>query len=454
MARQSTQRNPSVVGKSREGMIAAMVQSSFSNDEIMAALEKRFPEYIAADDPRRDPKVKAVYIADLPAFDAKARQRAQEAIRSTRKQDMDKEKDIDGDLAVIGAGQGAMSVDEYDFANLSRFECGVPSLDYIYGQTKFVHVEDHPDSKYETRDSFDFKTRETVRKKFWVKGTWQRGDPMIPDHANGGWVRTREKDGTLRAELDLGSQKIEHGIPESFLSIWAGSPGVGKSRTAIKLGNAVCGMERLRGLPLPKMQPVLYLNGEELNLSKFRQMCGNVDPELFIANTAPMLRLDTVIQDIYTYKPRLVVVDSLQMIAEWKKGRVAQDNVLARLNLLKTEEAAGKPHIVFISQLNKQEEMAGRRELEHMVDFVARVTRYEGRKGTFLFECPRKNRGGETPRGAIYRHTETSIECLSTDVRQGANFYKLVQPTTPVLPIPALNANAAPQRVDHMGAIV
>lgn len=430
MARISTARNRSIVGPKRESKIAAMIQSGLTNEAILAALELEDTKLIKSDDFRRDKKNKKEFRDDLEEFDAIARQRAQEAIRSTRKQHADMDEDIEADMAVIGEGTGAKRVEEYALENLSRFECGVPSLDYIYGQTKFVHTEDHPDSKYEIQDSFDFKTRTPIKLKVWVKGHWRKGDIMVPLIDGGGWHHTRNSDGSLRSDLDAGYQKIEKGIPESFLSIWAGSPGVGKSRLAIALSNAVNAQERKLGLPMKDMRPVLYLNGEAPE-SQFRQWCRSVDPELFIANTATMLRLETLVQDVYTYRPRLVICDSLQMIAEWKKGRSAQDAVLSRLNLLKQEDEAGRPHIVFISQLNKQEEMAGRRELEHMVDFVARVTRYEGRKGIFLFECPRKNRGGETPRGALYRHTDVSIECVSTDIRSASQF-KLVQPMNPV----------------------
>jgi archaellum biogenesis ATPase FlaH len=446
MARTSEKRNRSVVGQSREGKIAAMIVSGRTNEAIMASMEIDYPEIIPNDDPRRDPKQKKLYRPDLPPFDPIARQRTQEAIRSTRKQDSDKELDIDATLAVVSdAGAVAKPVAESDLANLSRTLCGVPALDYIYGSTNFVHVEDHPDSKYENVESWDIRQQKPITLRQWVRGTWKKGDAMIPD-MGGGWLRTREKDGSMRLDIDMTQQKVEHGIPVSFLSIWAGSPGVGKSKTAIALSNSLNQMERKRNLPLKEMRPVLYLNGEELNESKFRLMTGNPDPMLFIARTAPLLRLDAIIEEIYIYRPRVVIVDSLQMIAEWKKGRAAQDAVLVRLNQLKTEEKAGKPHIIFISQLNKQEEMAGRRELEHMVDFVARVTRYEGRTGQFLFECPRKNRGGETPRGAIFRHLPNGIECVSTQRDASkAKFPKLVQPVGPVQPIPALAQNTAPR---------
>jgi predicted ATP-dependent serine protease len=74
---------------------------------------------------------------------------------------------------------------------------------------------------------------------------------------------------------------------------------------------------------------------------------------------------------------------------------------------------AGKPHIILISQLNKQNELKGARELEHLADMVANVTRIPSRKGWFLFNVERKNRGNDTPRHQEFCHTESSVVAVA-----------------------------------------
>lgn len=332
MARKSKEVMRSEVGDSREAKIATMIAVGLKNDAIMAAFE--------TDDPiLKHPKTPEQKID---------RQRTLEAIRSVRTKMTADEQDIEGMLELQGEGD-VKSISSIQLANIARFSSGVPALDYIYGETEFIHL-----------------------------------------------------DGKLRGQK---TGKVEKGLPESFLSIWAGAPGVGKSRLAI------AGTKSMNKLG----HKVLYCNGEA-EQSQFRGWCGaDVDEKLFLVRSAESLRLDTVVMDAYKYKPRVIIIDSLQMIFEAEKGSRGMKTALSRFKLLKQDEAAGKPHIIFISQLNKKGELMGSRFVEHMVDFVARVTKLEGRSGQFLFECSRKNRGGATPRSASFRHHNGTVECMSMD---------------------------------------
>jgi hypothetical protein len=439
MARTSNLRNRSVAGPTRESKISFLIQAGFTNRAILRALEEDWGEYIPADDPRRDPKSKH-YIEGLPPFDATARQRAQEAIRSTRKQDSDATAATDHIIAAFGGEGKVKPLSESKLENLERFPTGFPAFDHIYGSTKYVHLDDDPQLR------------------------WRKGDPMIPD-AKGGWVRTRIRTGQMEKvilkageapvereklilvpDLDLKRQKTEWGMPVSFQSIWAGSPGVGKSRLAIALTKSLNRVDRLiadRTGVIPR--PVLYLNGEAPE-AQFRLWSGaDIDPELFLAyhsmateGSSPIIRLNSIIDFIYEYKPRAVIIDSIQMVAEAKKGTKGAEAVMIRLNEVKADPEAGRPHLILVSQLNKQEEVAGSRSYEYLADFVGKATHYR-RDGTFLFDCPEKNRGGPTPRGAIFNHTDHGPVCISTE-RKGSNFLKLVQPTAPVPLAPALGA--------------
>lgn len=448
MARTSEQRNRSIAGPSRESKISALVQLGFSNPEIMAALEKSHPEYIDNEDPRRIANNKAnekhkkqgKSVTVWAPFDKTARQRALEAIRSTRKQDSDKEETLTR-IIDLGGGEGEVKpLAQSPLENLRRFHTGTPAFDDIYGKTEFIHLTDEP------------------------LGRWRKGDPMIPD-GKGGYATTRYDTGrtetlilksgekpvtrpllALVPDLDRSKQLQEQGMPESFASIWAGSPGVGKSRLAIGLTKSINFQERLLvaangGEP----RKALYFNGEAPE-GQFRQWAGgDVDPELFLAYhtlsangpSSQLVRLDTIVRAIEKYKPRFVVIDSIQMIAETRKGARSAEAVVARLNEIKCDPNMGRPHIVLISQLNKQDEVAGSRILEHLVDFVGKATQYMGREGMFKFECDEKNRGGPTPAGAIFRHSSTGPECVSKGRRLKNDLLHLIRPIEPV-PVPSV----------------
>lgn len=409
---------------SRSAKIQTLVAMGLENGSVWAAMEQEYPAIIQ-DKATRLAVLKNKGLDEVP-YDAELRKKVGWDINSTRALAI---KDDDRVMSIVEATGGNLAaykrVDELDMRNRHRFSWGVSALDFIYGQTNFVHLTDHEDSKYRTerrvrkqRDAEGNVHEVSKEERIWISGTWRLGDPMIPD--GDGFVRTREADGSMVQDLDLRGQIVEHGCPEAFMSIWGGEPGVGKTRTAIKAGKAI---------NISTQEPILYVNGEASE-EDFRGWVGHdVDPELFRVVSATMLPVQSIVDMAYQLRPRVIFIDSVQTLAEWDKGNRGQKSALMILRSMMADVKAGKPHIVLISQLNKQNELKGARDLEHLADFVASVTKTEGRKGVFLFECPRKNRGGETPRGALFKHNETSIECISTgDIRSGPA-YKLIQPT-------------------------
>lgn len=385
-------------GISREAKISNLVAAGLGNLAIWAAMEAEFPQIIEESSKRKQ------YAGKSIPFDKDERGKISRAINSVRGLLIKSHDVMKAQIAAVGASDATVkNATDIEFSNRHRFGWGIPALDYIYGHTRFIHVQDHPESKYE--------------KDAWKRGLWRAGDPIIHASNDGQILPTRDANGNL-LPLDLKTQRVEHGCPESFLSIWGGAPGVGKTRLAI---SACKGVNRSNC-------PILYCNGEA-DESDFRMWMGpDVDPRLFNLVTAGLLEPETIANFAYEIKPKVILIDSLQMLAHCG-GSTGILRALTRFRLLKSEEKSGKPHIVFISQLNKQEDLAGSRMLAHIVDFVAMVTKVEGRKGVFLFECPSKNRGGETPRGALFRHSENGVECVSTGDIADAPAYKLQQPT-------------------------
>jgi hypothetical protein len=370
----------SEVGESRKARIAALVAAGLDNDAIWAAMEHIYPQTIA-DNALRAAICKSKKIPVMD-YDADERERLGWAIRQIKGLMLKEDSELNEVLEYASAGD-TKSPDDIEFINRPRFQSGVHAMDFIYGHTTFRWTRDDPSGKY------------------------KKGDLMPVNPGDKNWVASEPK-----------FAKVQHGLPEGFLSLWGGSPGVGKTRTAIALSKS---LNRLG-------HKVLYFNGEADEMD-FRMWLGaDVDRDLFRVVSGELIRTEDSVAKIYKEMPKVVIFDSFQMLAEVSKGTRGAKTALSRFKVLKSDTDAGRPHIIFISQLNKKDELAGSRYIEHMVDFAARVTKIEGRKGTFLFECPRKNRGGETPRHSIFRHLENGIECLSTEFLQ-TPIYKLMQGT-------------------------
>ena len=414
MARTTDARMKSEVGETREAKIAALLATNLSAEAIQDALTLEYSECMESDDPRRK-KLK-----NAKPFDKLARQRLLEAIRSTRRLMRLQDEEMDALVEAGGGNDEMRSIDDTALTNQPRWSCGELAIDNMYGRSRFIWLKDDNEKHPE-------------------KGRFRKGD-YIPswlprELAHTGALVDAAAERTVKDLIDGRSLTgtyddcyMELGLPDSFLSIWAGSPGVGKSRTAIAMTKKMNAMERERAQAYGiRPRPVLYYNGEA-EASQFRQWCGHdVDPELFLVHHGEMIRTERVVADALKFRPWVIIIDSFQMLAEVEKGVQGTMRALSRFKLLKNEQAAGKPHIIFISQLNKKGEMSGSRKIPHMVDFVAHVTRYEGRKGQFIIECPEKNRGGETGNGALMMHTDTGIQCLSMNHKKGPGFKQLTQ---------------------------
>lgn len=236
----------------------------------------------------------------------------------------------------------AKKLDSVNFTNRERFSSGIFSLDYIYGETKCI-------------DSL--------------------GNPI----------------------MNNGYQITYSGMPTSFISVWGGMPGVGKSRLAI----AVCKEINKLG------KEILYFNGEAEE-NEFRSWVGvspNLDKFLIYSNNFGM---DDVEELALKHKTDIIFIDSFQRMAGKQKEN------LDRLINLKNNKEAGLPHIVLISQMNKAGKIYGKNDLSHMADFVALITKsITGNSREFCFECLSKNRAGATPRGAYFEHEDSRIKYLN-----------------------------------------
>ena len=343
MARKSTNTmRPEV--NSREAKIGMLVASGLSNAAIWAAMEQAYPQTIQDADQR-----KQIAGQEIP-YDELERERLGWAIRSVKATLI---KEDDEFREIVAEDDSMKNADKTEFKNRPRFSTGIPGLDKIYGKTYY---------KYEADDS-------------------------------------PHKAGELTGI-------IEAGMPKSYMSIWGGAPGVGKTRLAMQLGKSLNNLGKM----------VLYFNGEA-DEGDFRYWLGtDVNGELFKVYTPKncIMYTDTICKNAYQYRAPVIIIDSVQMLVEWNKGQRGQIGALVRLKLLKSEVEAGLPHIVLISQLNKQNTLSGSRKLEHLAAASIGIRRHFDLDGKIVVES-NKMRGAPAPIDTTFKHTNDGIIWVPDD---------------------------------------
>jgi len=191
---------------------------------------------------------------------------------------------------------------------------------------------------------------------------------------------------------------LKYGVPLSRVSLWAGSPGVGKTRTLIHLTSI-----------LNKLKiKVLYFQ-KEASLSEFKSWTnGKIDYEDdYIISDASTVEEQANI--IIAENPKVVVIDSINNIKN-KDGKFD-----VKQFVLKFKEIASliDCHIFLIGHLNKQKKVKGNNDLEYMVDIVVELTKNEDTKSNFFLSIPEKNRSGPVGRKIELRHTNLGVEEFS-----------------------------------------
>lgn len=192
------------------------------------------------------------------------------------------------------------------------------------------------------------------------------------------------------------------GFPRGQVSLIAGSPGVGKTRLMV----AVCGSMTEPGTKR-KSTAVYFQN--EFALSQFKVMSSRVIKEGSRFICGDLHRLKDQLDWITDQKlcPDLVVVDSIQMLAE-AKNRSGIERCIAAYKCAAMERGF---HVCFIGQLNKQGEVAGSRSVEHLVDqvFTAKTAFLPNQFSLHVT----KNRWGRSGISARFEHHGFGVRCVS-----------------------------------------
>ncbi len=155
------------------------------------------------------------------------------------------------------------------------------------------------------------------------------------------------------------------GIVKDSVTIMSAKPGAGKSTLLLQIANDIAHM----GLK------VLYASGEESDSqikSRAERILKEINSNIWILSDTSM---DNVIEYIDEVNPDLIIVDSIQVFTleecmPSRAGSPTQTMECAN-KLLTIAKSIERPRaVILVGQMNKNEEIAGLRALEHLVDTV------------------------------------------------------------------------------------
>ena len=191
------------------------------------------------------------------------------------------------------------------------------------------------------------------------------------------------------------------GIVKDSLTIITSRPGGGKSTLTLAIANDIASQG----------YKVLYASGEESESqlkNRADRILKNVHENIWILSDTSM---DNALEFIEEVDPDLLIIDSIQTFAfegiESRPGSPTQTMECANA-LLKVAKNEARPRaVIMIGQMTKEDELAGLRALEHMVDTVLIIDSDTGEELRAVY-CS-KNRFGSTGEMGFFSMTEAGM---------------------------------------------
>lgn len=195
---------------------------------------------------------------------------------------------------------------------------------------------------------------------------------------------------------------IGGGIVKDSLTILTSPPGGGKSTLTLTISNDVASQG----------YKVLYATGEESDSqikNRADRILGNIDENIWIvADTS----LNNVLGAVNSIDPDLIIIDSIQTFAleEYfpaRAGNPTQTMECAN-ELVRIAKNSNRPRaVILIGQMNKSDELAGLRSLEHLVDTVLIMDGESEEELRSIIAS--KNRFGSTGEMGFFSMTEKGL---------------------------------------------
>lgn len=206
-----------------------------------------------------------------------------------------------------------------------------------------------------------------------------------------------------RIKSDIGEfdRVFGGGIVKDSVNVLTAPPGSGKSTLILSIANTIA----IKG------HKVLYVAGEESETQikkRAERICENISENLYIIVETSMNRVENHIDEI---DADIIVIDSIQTMfleeVNSRPGLPAQvdECTFKLIELAKNIER--KRAVLIIGQMNKQDELSGKRSFEHAVDSVMYL---EGDKGEPLRVLKSgKNRFGSTEEVGLFTMDQNGL---------------------------------------------
>lgn len=239
-------------------------------------------------------------------------------------------------------------------------------------------------------------------------------ETIIQERKRGTGVRVEKKPTTrLRDIIATNSDRIVTsinefnrvmggGIVRDSISILAAKPGAGKSTLLLQVANDLAKMD----------YKVLYASGEESKSQIKRRadrILEKIHSRVWIVSHNSM---DNVLSSIEEIDPDIIILDSIQTftLEEFSNSRAGSPTQTMECanELVKIAKDSTRPRaVILVGQMTKDDELAGLRALEHLVDAVLII---EGESGEELRSLlTTKNRYGSTGEMGFFYMTDKGM---------------------------------------------
>lgn len=208
--------------------------------------------------------------------------------------------------------------------------------------------------------------------------------------------------------LATGIEEVDRVLGGGFFQgsfvLFGGNPGIGKSTLALQIF--------LKFLEQPK-RSVFYFSGEESVeqvCSRGKRLLEKKSSEDFERKIFSTNSLENIIETVIKNKPQFVVIDSIQMIGSetMNFGSIAQ--IKENADILQKLAKANNTVVFVIGHVTKNDEIAGPRILEHLVDAVLYLEG-ENHSEIRLLRSP-KNRFGSTQEVGVFDMQNNGLQEL------------------------------------------
>ncbi|MFK9094855.1 DNA repair protein RadA [Bacillus salipaludis] len=191
------------------------------------------------------------------------------------------------------------------------------------------------------------------------------------------------------------------GIVKDSITIITAKPGAGKSTLLLQVSQDLA----------EKGYKVLYASGEESDSQikrRAERILPNVDNNIFVNSDTS---LNNVLACIEEVDPDLIIIDSIQtfVLEEYNSRPGSPTQTMECANeLLKVAKSPDRPRaVIMVGQMTKDDELAGLRALEHLVDAVLIIDGEQGEELKALSSS--KNRYGSTGEMGFFAMTESGM---------------------------------------------